>query len=371
MGCLAQGTREMQLKYHQEIFDLLMKHRINSQQYVQDMEKGMLTDVQTQNARIRQVIRRMNHFNHLLDNACVSEINLQQLNYLEHRFSVVLPSAVREWFSLNFVPTLMSFKSMGYLPIHKFRPLSHQIYDETHRHDLWEFTTYDFIGQDVESIVFKIDEGDNPPVFVVADNIVPIASTFSEFIYFFFWDWAAEATFKFSFSLRDLTDYPGAPKFLSLQPEQRLRISDLRKRYRERHGNFRTRFYDDNTWIRIAATKNHMSSGTFHTYTAEQLHQLIITLWGDNAPVFRMDNYAHDGSRAVLEALRHAHIVRALSEISDWISANDLSDHLHAYVFELIKDLTKLVERDQLECHPDNRDDRAKDNRYRLKRSTP
>jgi hypothetical protein len=357
----------MQLKYHQAIFDLLMKHRINARNYVQDIEKGMLTDTVTKNARIRQIIRRMNHFNHLLDNAHITEINLQQLNYLEHRFSVVLPPSVREWFSLNFVPVLMSFKSMGYLPIHKFRPISHQKYDKSERHDLWEFTTYDFIGQDVESIVFKIDEGDDPPVFVVADSIVPIAPRFSEFIYLFFWDWLTEATFKYSFHLRDLADHPGAPAVLALPPHQRLLVSDLRNRYQERHGNFRTRFYDDNTWIRIAATKKHMSFGAFHTRTAEQLRQLIITLWGENAPVFRMENYAHEGSRAVLEALRHEHIIRALREIGDWRSANELSDHLNANVFDLIDDLNKLVERGQVEFHPDNQDDKPKDNRYRLK----
>ena len=103
------------------------------------------------------------------------------------------------------------------------------------------------------------------------------------------------------------------------------------------------------------------------TDTVEVLTGTINYLWGDDAPIFYMDEgWENEEALMLLAQLR-----KVLQQSDGWIAAPDLAYQLGASIPRLsgpmAEQLVWLIEQGEAEAHPDNRDDARSDNRYRAK----
>jgi hypothetical protein len=368
----------MQLKYHQATYDLLIQNRIDPSEILQEAAKELSVYPLESEWRRRAIashrLRALHwqNFNLHLDSPHFSHINIERLNTLERRFSVVLPASVREWFSLNFVPDLMTFlKDITVLSIHKFRPFAANQYDETGRHDLWEFANGEFGDQDIYRVAFESGKSDDPPVFVERKTLDQYSPAFSDMIYLSCWDLIAETVFRYHFVIRDLTDY-GAPSVLTLLPQHRISVSKLQEQYLERSGNFRTRFYNQTVRINLVHYRDYVTLGFFHAHDEGSLKTLIAELWGEDRPIFRTDDIVdiNEISLKVLNELNHKRILHELALIDGWVSSDRLGKQLNYFGSGLLDHLKILVGKGDIEAHPDNEADAPQEQLYRLKPSS-
>jgi hypothetical protein len=377
----------MQLKYHQATYDLLTQNRIDPKKAIQRSQQHLMS---YSDDKMREEIiafrekyalpwTRLNLYKHPVQ---VSADNTQKLDDLEKRYNVTLPSSVREWYSLDIGPDMLSISDMA-LPILELQPLSEQGNDETERDDLWYFMQHEYIDQGGESIVFKIDV-DDPPVYAeYGGEFIELAPTFSTFLYIHFWDWYSEYVFEYGFSL---LHHP-ALEIFQVPTRYHIPFSHLRNHYKELKGSREIRFYDDKTYIRVLThtiweegkgssviEKDEMVSAVFHTMHAEDLYRLIETIWGSDAPVFEIRSPVNDESEVVLENLRRTQLLSVLRNAQDWLKAGELGQQLgslRAWLSGPMRQhIKQLIALGEIETHPDNREDEPLEQRYRLKRSS-
>jgi hypothetical protein len=365
----------MQLKYHQEILDLLIHVQRDLQAFIREkaQEPLRLSDNPRQRrdeiARHRRWLLHWRLFTYLVEKPCLLEANIRQLNAVERRYSVTLPASVREWYSLNFVSHLMAIR--GYekvaapAPIIKWQPFTARDWDESQRHDLWMFMFYEFINQGGDDIAFKIDEGEDPPVFAEADEeIFELSQTFSGFISLFFGDWVVDRTFKYHLTISNSHTLSRLSQSVALPQGRILTLEDLRPLYQEQHGNRKVRFYDENLQIRASINGNVVSHATFYARTSEQLVYHISNIWGDDGPMFRIRTN-HEGSQPILHKMRSKYLLRILQTLNGWISAGDLASHFNCSVQEILVALAPLVESQVVDAHFENKHWLPHTQRYR------
>lgn len=167
------------IKRYTEYYDAFVQGYISSGQYTHEVGESYRQRREEALAWTRlDLYQRPVHF---------SEANIYQLNQLEEKYHVSLPSAVREWYSLDITPGIMSapLPEFGFVSISDFKPFSEwmemDVSIKDKRDDLWYFLNSEYIDQGGESIAFKIDAGDDPPVFAAYDGqFLELSHTFSE-----------------------------------------------------------------------------------------------------------------------------------------------------------------------------------------------
>src|ERR1041385_4738698 len=296
----------MQLKYHQATYDLLteksldpqraienftvyydalLRGHITSGQYTDEIGKKFEHELSCALAWTRlDLYQRSIHF---------SQTNIEQLDALEETYHVILPAAVREWYSLDITPEIMSASNsgVGFIPIGDFKPFSKMIDDlnpDAAREDLWYFLFSEYIDQGGDYIAFKIDSGDDPPVFAeYLGDFIELAPTFSQFLYLYFWDWLGHYTFIHGFRILEHSTLLN----LNLPPRYNVPVDQLRERFSILEDNRQMRFYDEHTriWERpyrfsdgdgVNVDIRTIAGGEVHTDSIEALSRMSLFGFG-------------------------------------------------------------------------------------------
>jgi hypothetical protein len=209
----------MQLKYHQATYKLLTQDFIDPQPaidlfekyeapHVFEINKQKIGDAAAHKkvAEWREYLLGWTGLNLHNRHANFSSENIDSLDNLEKQYSVKLPQSVREWYSLDIAPEIMSVHGNGYPPLYepieKIGPLSERdfAWRFSPRDDLWYFLISEYIDQGGQEILFQVGTTDDPPVFALhGDEYIELASKFSEFIYRHFWVWHARYVFRYNF----------------------------------------------------------------------------------------------------------------------------------------------------------------------------
>lgn len=378
----------MQLKYHQATYDLLTKTYIDPAKAIEHYDRydeaihREESDTERQKRRSEMLAwTKLELFHRPVQFA---ERNIKMLDTLERKHNVQFPAAVREWYSLDFVPEIMSTYERGIaVDIDGFKPLAEMEEIEASRlpdlkNDLWYFLMAEYVDQGGDDLFFSISAGDDPPVFTEYPEhnheLIELAPTFSQFILFHFWDWYGSYMFEHSISI------PYHPRWgpaFNFPAKYHVPFGRLRKHYAELGGN---RFYDEHT--HIWAQNCHGDDGNMvdtvvgveiRTDTVEALAETIRHLWGDDAPVFRMNGgWENEEATMLLTQLQRAQLRKVLQQSDDWIAAPDPAYQLGASIPRLsgpmAEQLAWLIDQGEAEAYPDNRDDAKSDNRYRAKR---
>src|SRR5579859_7515243 len=111
----------MGLTYHQATYDLLTKRPIDMQRAIENytqyydifvqgfIESGQYTDeIAEQYRHMREQALAWTRLDLFQRPVAQSKQNVEQLDVLEKSYKVQLPASVREWFSLDIVPDIMS-----------------------------------------------------------------------------------------------------------------------------------------------------------------------------------------------------------------------------------------------------------------------
>lgn len=378
----------MQLKYHQATYNLLTKTYIDPTKAIERYDRYDEAIHQDESSTQRQKRRSMmlawaelELFQHPVR---FSDRNIKMLDALEDHYGVRIPAAVREWYSLDFVPEIMSAYERGIaVDIDGFKPLAEMEEIEASglpdlKNDLWYFLMAEYVDQGGDYLFFSISAGDDPPVFTEYPEhnykLIELAPTFSQFILFHFWDWYGSYMFEHSVSI---LYHPRWDPVFSLPARYHVPFGRLRKHYAELGGN---RFYDEHT--HIWAQNCHGDDGNMvdtmigveiRADTMEVLVETIKRLWGDDAPVFRMKGgWESEEATMLLTQLQRAQLRKVLQQSDDWIAAPDLAYQLGASIpvlsTPMAEQLTWLIEQGEVEAHPNNRDDAKSEKRFRAKR---
>ena len=122
--------KPVQLKYHHNTYELLTQHRIEPQKAIDERSgyefsfipyysiEGQ-TPEETLERKAEEQKRRLAWTKLQLYQRPVqfSEANSQQLDSLERHYNVKLPTAVREWYSLDIAPEIMTVRGWGPISI--------------------------------------------------------------------------------------------------------------------------------------------------------------------------------------------------------------------------------------------------------------
>ncbi len=386
----------MQLNYHHDTYELLTQHRIDPQKAIDEVSEDKLgynpfyfiqgeTLEETLKKQAEERERRLAWTKLQLYQRPVqfSEPNTQQLDLLERRYNVKLPAAVREWYSLDIVPQIMTTRGWGPDTIDEIRPLakvdSSYLELEHSVENLWFFLHDEYVEQGGEYLTFTINAGDDPPVIALSgDRQVELAAHFSEFIYLHFWDWYGHYTLDYYFYMHQ------HPAILSMQIPERyhIPIERLRQEFSELKSSRGLRFYDehcrifadpyrlwqDNQMIR----RDHIiTGGIFRADSADALKDLIKRLWGDDIPVFRISGLTPKHAETI-DPLRRDLLRRVLAQSNDWIPAGTLAFQLGATIpvldSDMVEHLRWLIESGEVEEQPTDLPTAQAERRFRLKR---
>jgi hypothetical protein len=385
----------MELKYHQETYRLLTEKPIDRrdgiERYYDDLIRAHVAsgqDAEEVRRRFEEERRRALSWTRLdLYQRPVrfSEANIQQLDALEYKYRVKLPASVREWFRLDITPEIMSapIPEFGYLDIHDFRPFTEmpEIYGTSeNREDFWFFLHSEYIDQGGEFIAFKMNAGDDPPVYAEnLDEFVELASTFSEFIYQHFWNWHSWYTFKYGFSIEFISILPSS----ALSPEFLIPVERLRNTFKELIGKTRWWFYDEHSriwpyksvsWINkeMSVDESQVAGGRFAADSLEALQSLITRIWEDYPPFLRMETrHFNEESETFINQMQRETVLRILQETNGWVTSSELAKKLGSKIgllnTHMSNQLQFHIDAEAIESHPDNQDPPTPDNRYRAK----
>jgi hypothetical protein len=383
------------LKFHQATYDLLTSEYIDPKRAIDVFEQYeaplMLNHYKDKGEEFaRQKLEE--HRNKVLSwtklelhkrPVTFSQANIDKLDALETKYQVKLPESVREWYSLDICPEIMSLSHGSYVhhkDIEEFSPLSELtgVYQNKSRPDLWYFYFAEYIDQGGDIICFQTQQGDNPPVFAeYARDYKVLKPSFSEFIYMHFWLFRANYCFPYSFYLRSINN------FLSMISPSRYWI--LLARMSELFTNSlsgKLHFYDEQSRIlghpeekienNLIATVNDtvLAGGHFRAKTIEAIENLIIRLWGNDAPLFHMES---DNLEliALLNSLRQVNLRQVFETRQDWISYSEMENKFglssNSSKYSLTTSLDYLISLGEIEAHPENDTKRNPENRYRLK----
>ncbi|MEO1286780.1 MAG: SMI1/KNR4 family protein [Chloroflexota bacterium] len=382
----------MKLKYHQATYDLITQDKIDPSDFIAEIEEdaqAIISSFEEGSERQKAVIvEREYHQTKMLAWTNLdlyqrpvqfSHENMQKLHEIENKYNVKLPASVREWYSLDILPEIMALRSFFYYKIEQLKP------DEDGN---WHFVHWEYIGQGGETLCFRTDEGDNPPVYPIGYESWVIGDSFSEFIHGHFWDWHTEYIYPYTFSMRS---YP-PPAPLPLQIASRFHVH--RSKFDKNFNNLiHNRYFNDDDSLRMYVNNecilddnmnlievtDMVSSGTFYSKSAQVLEDCIYTIWDEitpplshmNTPLVYADMY-YDEMQEMFEKLERKHIFDALEMKQDWIDVDSMIamflsvEHLSNFEFsESIFDW--LLTHPDIERHPENNDENIRGNRFRLR----
>jgi hypothetical protein len=332
----------MQLKYHQATYDLLTKTRINPDRFIANYEQYHHTMLQAELSagsdpqETQQRFDEQSHkqldwtklelFQHPIR---YSQRNLDELDTFEQTHNLKLPASVREWYSLDIAPEIMGSASLFWLSPSEMEPYpDHTCY----------FMHHEYFDQGGERLVFKLDAGDDPPVLaqIYDDELRLIEPTFSQFLYCHFWDWHSSYMFPYWFDIVHAPEYLGPPDVLKV-PERFFKpVRHLRNLFAEIQSHHQLRFYSSNQriraynlrWSPTEQVKDVVTGGVFRAESLDALEQLIDTVWGEDAPLFKMSQWEHDETKQMLTRKQYSRIRQVLAKEEDWMTESELATAL-------------------------------------------
>lgn len=349
----------MRLQYHQATFDLLTQTPIDSARFISAYDANYPPEHQLAWTKL-DLYQRPIRF---------SQANVEHLNIFEKQFNITLPASVREWYSLDIVPEIMSVRGTEWVTLWEMQPDKNQscyfLYDE-------------YIDQAGDALRFKLDMGDDPPVIVQHQEEIVIEPTFSQFLFCHFWDWLANYNFEFTFTI---PYHPYLPRGIDSLTASHIPLDHFRQHFQEITSRQHIRFYDEHRrmWVYPLIETNDKSQpvmshkivgGIFRADSLQHLQELAEIIWGNTLPVFHIETTEQPEVEAWLSDLREQQIKRALSNSKEWWTIKDVAKALaiptSAAYSSILEQMQISTGNDVLESHVDNTDF-SYDNRYRLR----
>jgi len=373
-----------QLQYHQKTYDLLTQNPFDVQAYVKMIENEHETDVQahvraTDDEKNQMRERHAQWRNRHLQWAKLdlyqrpvqfSDKNIQELNKWEAHHNFKLPASVREWYSLDIAPQIMGTKAIEYMDIPDLYP------DER---NTCYFLYWEYVDQGGDSLAFRLDAGDDPPVVAWYSNDLPmIEPMFSQFIYCHFFDWYANYQFPYYFSVfyHPILSFGG----MAEATQYHMPIQHFRIHFDELTTHYEMRFYDEHyrMYLRplaitndsgeITATTDKIAGGNFLADSLEHLKTLPTLVWGDNPPYFHMEQYTHDDVDKWITSMCVQVIKDGFDKYHDWFNVEDIVSTLKLprnIMANVARRLQAGIEINLVAPHPDNVE-YAHSNKYKL-----
>jgi hypothetical protein len=373
----------MQLKYHQATYDLLTQTRIDVKPAIDEVE-AYLSQQSVDREWYKQKYLAWTTLDLYQHPVTFSPDHIAQLDALEQRYQITLPAAIREWYSLDIGPAMMTTSRTGGTLIPEIKPLDHKQY---HRYandhpekwkDFFFFLEDEYAMFAYNEFGFQINVGENPPVAFKWNHVIfDYMPSFSDFLYLHFRDWLMRYTYPYEVELFPRTDLKNAPPLA-------VPFSRIRQQYTELKMAGERRFYDAHVWIQantldlqnamfqkekasFGTPHEMLTSGICRAADAESLKQLIHNLWGSESPLASMMSFNSDLANDFLDELRRDVLLKIFHDSSDWLSLEDLQAIQETVMPKQIEKLIKrLIEEGLIEAHPDNSDKRPMEQSYRL-----
>lgn len=386
------------LRYHQATYDLLTKDYIDPSRFVERFgDTNYITqeidfDFETEgNLTTRQMPSwaNLNLHNRPIQ---FSAENIAKLDAIEAKYNTTIPASVREWYSLDIIPAIMSAThEFSYSLIEEIKPASEEklfALQNPNNENYWFFLCVQGHHWEIESSMFQIGKKDNPLVLTehlngykrldgqpVNENFQKPSSplmSFSKFIYFYFWRWLMDYQFQHYFHIGYIPYEMSPPTILSMPPKYYVPLDKIRQTHEElsyqRNGK---RFFEDKhtrlevqlvgKWIdgTIRKFEDQLGGGVFRADSTEALRKLVTQLWGNDAPIMTISDVTKD-----LQALKEKALIQLLQHSGNWIKISKIWSRV-GVCEELI---SELIASGQVEAHPDNSDNDKPNLRYRLRR---
>ena len=345
----------MQLKYHQATYKLLTNPIIDTSHIVanfdnhfEPMMKAELKvtsdpeSIRRQYETMRNKALDWTHLTLYQRPANFSKRNLDYLDQFEHKYGVKLPESVREWYGLDIAPEVMGATNFTYLSIPEMEPEG----------DVCYFLRHEYFDQGGESLYFRLDSGEDPPVIASYHGMQTVEYTFSRFIFCHFWDWLARHQFPYWFDVFHIP-HPEAPTTLKVPERYFVPLSRLRLHYSEIDSNHAHRFFSPDHRIMADTRIDYpsarrkasqvMTGGQFRATSVEALGELIDTVWDDNAPLFRMSQWQHKATETMLDEKRYGYVRKVLRDHNDWMASNALATALGSPTEQMYPAMEKKV----------------------------
>lgn len=367
----------MLIKYHQATYDLLTLNPIDPQkairQHLESESRHVEEHVRKQLAQERDHYLAWTKLELFRRPVGFSQVNIAKLDEVERKYSLAIPPSVREWYSLDIAPEIMSVRTFGFVPIEDFQPFIERSpqWNPNASADLWYFLV-DHWGYVGAELTLRIDGSDDPPVYLVyQDELVQFAPTFSEFIYLHFWDWIASYTFEFDLQL----SHYHSDESMQVPVKYHFQLGRVRRHYAQLLSPGYLRFYDTDTRIWLQKTDitstdfdedTLLAGGVFRATNLNSIRQLINHFWKNEGPIFRMDSLNPE-VKQLLQQMQHDLLVQVLR--SDWIDEASLATRLGASIptlsLSMARCLDELIMKGIAEAHPANNPSNRLENLYR------
>ena len=349
----------MPLKYHQATYELLTQTQIDTKEAIESYTQyRSMYPLEQQTSYNPIAWTELDLFQHPIT---FSEENIAHLDDLERHYKIKLPEAVREWFSLDIMPKVMTVEGSTFDIA--LKPVENTT--------LWQFMWSEYIDQGGEEIVFDINEGDDPPVFAISvDTPIKIASTFSELILMYFWDWYAKHQFPYGFRLL----------YINSNPYHYLPLEKLTGAFHKLEAYRYTRFFNDHVRIigftveakdQTLDQEDVLKQGTFRADNIDTLRSLIFNLWDTAAPVFHIFLFWNNVPANVVLEMQREVTYRLLVKANDWIVEDELAKSLNISSprskEHLLSQIDYLFNNGQIEVDPVTPAENSQMRRFRVK----
>ncbi len=382
----------MQLIYHQATYDLLTRTYIDPQPAIDNFEQYSASftynhhiqkgaDEETARRKEeywRQQVLAWTRLDLHKRPVTFSDENIEKLNALEAKHGVNIPASVREWYSLDIAPDILSASPSPYSPIimaiEKIGPMSKdRLWGNEYREDLWYFIQAEYVEQGGEPILFQVGAGDDPPVYAALYGEYRLLfDTFSQFLYLSYWNWTTQYMFPYSFYLypHRLFQIPEPYWFDIQRCEQMFSRLPVGKspHYYDEHTRINPSLpteYTGNEVVTLDTGK--YGGGHFAADSIDTLRHLIRLIWGDFAPVFFNLSWEPETVK-LFEEIQREQMRLFFQTTSGWVEDAELLSFFHVdkpgHINNVRKAVYWLVEQNELIPHPDNSQEDPAQNRF-------
>lgn len=372
----------MLLKYHQATYDLLTQTPISPQKSIENYElmensyhntsSGDSVDeaLLEKKAHSRKLVLEWTKLKLYQRRIQISPTNVDALDELERRYQIKLPDSVREWYSLDINPQMMTVSGWADVALKGPQPASTlDAYDQGLKTNpnLWVFGFDEYIEQGGEYLVFEIGGSDDPPVFAVFDTrLIQVAETFSKFLLIHFWRWHTHYTFPHHIFLWHHPQRFGK----QVHPKYHIPLEQLSQQFTRISTQW---FYDDDVRLHVFQRETLeddetnidneavMTSVRIFARSIPALRRCLKQLWKDNIPVLNfVPSWDDKAGEALLKELTHTQFEQIFENFDDWLTIEGLLRQLgqdQPLLTGVLSHLIEqMIEQGEISPHPDNSD---------------